>query len=59
MDAQTLQTFIHAVFEQAGMPSEDAAVEAEVLIWANLRGVDSHGVLRVIDYLNNIKSGRM
>ena len=59
MDAQTLQTFIQAVFEQAGMSTEDAAIEAEVLVWANLRGVDSHGVLRVIAYLDNIISGNM
>jgi len=59
MDAGTLQTYIQAVFEQAGMTTEDAAVEAEVLVWANLRGVDSHGVLRVIDYLDNIKVGKM
>ncbi len=59
MDAKTLQTFIQAVFEQAGMPPEDAAIEAEVLVWANLRGVDSHGVLRVIAYLDQIKAGNM
>lgn len=59
MDAKTLQTFTQAVFEQAGMTPEDAAIEAEVLVWANLRGVDSHGVLRVIAYLDNIKSGNM
>jgi ureidoglycolate dehydrogenase (NAD+) len=59
MDAHALQTFIRAVFEQAGMPPEDAAVEADVLVWANLRGVDSHGVLRVISYLDSIKAGNM
>ena len=57
--AEHLEPFIQSVFENAGLPPEDAAIEAEVLIWANLRGVDSHGVLRVITYLDNIKTGAM
>ena len=57
--AEHLEPFIQSVFENAGMPPEDAAIEAEVLIWANLRGVDSHGVLRVISYLNSIETGAM
>ncbi|MDE2955288.1 MAG: Ldh family oxidoreductase, partial [Gemmatimonadota bacterium] len=57
--AEHLEPFIQSVFENAGMPPEDAAIEAEVLIWANLRGVDSHGVLRIISYLNNIETGAM
>ncbi len=57
--AEHLEPFIQSVFENAGMPSEDAAIEAEVLVWANLRGIDSHGVLRVLSYLDNIKTGAM
>ena len=57
--AEHLESFIQSVFERAGMPPEDAAIEAEVLVWANLRGVDSHGVLRVLSYLDNIRSGAM
>ncbi|MCE2433335.1 MAG: Ldh family oxidoreductase [Candidatus Latescibacteria bacterium] len=57
--AEHLEPFIQSVFENAGLSPEDAAIEAEVLIWANLRGVDSHGVLRVITYLDNIKTGAM
>jgi len=54
-----LEAFTKSVFEHAGMPSNDAAVEAEVLVWANLRGVDSHGVLRIPAYLANAESGKM
>lgn len=36
--AEHLEPFIQSVFENAGLPPEDAAIEAEVLIWANLRG---------------------
>lgn len=56
---ETLEAFTKSVFEHAGMPASDAAIEAEVLVWANLRGVDSHGVLRIPVYVENAKSGKM
>lgn len=59
MDAGQLRAFMQQVFERAGLPAEDASVEAEVLVWANLRGVDSHGVLRIEWYLELIDNGVM
>jgi LDH2 family malate/lactate/ureidoglycolate dehydrogenase len=59
VSAAALQEFTKHVFIRAGMPSEDAALEAEVLVWANLRGVDSHGVLRIPWYLEMIDKGVM
>ena len=41
VEAAALEAFTRDVFIRVGMPSEDATVEAEVLVWANLRGVDS------------------
>lgn len=57
VDHATLQAFVQAVFERKGMSAEHAALEAEVLVWANLRGVDSHGVLRLPRYLDLIDKG--
>lgn len=54
-----LKEFAREVFVRAGMRPEDAETEAEVLIWANLRGVDSHGVLRIPWYVDNIDKGLM
>ena len=54
-----LQAFTGTVFERTGMPPADAAIEAEVLVWANLRGVDSHGVQRVDGYVHAIDAGHM
>lgn len=59
VSAAALQEFTKQVFIRAGMPSEDAALEAELLVWANLRGVDSHGVLRIPWYLEMIDKGVM
>lgn len=59
MQWQPLQDFMQRIFENVGMPPEDARIEAEVLVWANLRGVDSHGVLRIEWYLELIDKGVM
>ncbi len=59
VDANELKRFTTEVFICAGMPPDDAAIEAEVLVWANLRGVDSHGVLRIPWYLDNVDKGWM
>lgn len=56
---EPLKEFTREVFTQAGMPPQDAETEAVTLIWANLRGVDSHGVLRIPWYVDNIDKGVM
>ena len=47
------------MFIRAGVPPEGAEAEASALIWANLRAVDSHGVLRIPWYIDNIDTGVM
>jgi len=59
VDWKSLQEFTKAVFVEIGMPPEGAAIEAEVLVWANLRGIDSHGVLRIPSYLASVEAGGM
>ena len=57
VDSDDLKRFTTEVFEHAGMPQGDAEIEADVLVWANLRGVDSHGVLRIPWYIQNVDDG--
>ncbi len=57
--AEPLERFTAAVFERVGLSPEDAATEAHVLVWANLRGIDSHGVLRVPNYVASVERGGM
>lgn len=57
VDPPDLKRFTVDIFEKAGMPREHAEIEADVLVWANLRGVDSHGVLRIPWYVKNIDDG--
>lgn len=52
-----LQAFAAAVLEAAQMAAPDAAVTAELLVEANVRGVDSHGVLRLLQYADAFAAG--
>ncbi|MDH3235157.1 MAG: Ldh family oxidoreductase, partial [Alphaproteobacteria bacterium] len=52
-----LKAFVEEIFVAAGLRPEEAAVEAEVLLWAELRGLASHGVFRVPMYLGWIAQG--
>ncbi|HLI30070.1 MAG TPA: Ldh family oxidoreductase [Terriglobia bacterium] len=52
-----LTAFTRALFEHAGLNHKDAAIVAEGLIKANLRGIDSHGVSRIPMYLERLRRG--
>ncbi|MDQ4083853.1 MAG: Ldh family oxidoreductase [Actinomycetota bacterium] len=55
--ADSLRAFCHEVFLSCEMAQEDAAILADSLVQANLRGVDSHGVTRVGIYVKRLKMG--
>jgi LDH2 family malate/lactate/ureidoglycolate dehydrogenase len=48
---------VSRIFSAAGCSDEHSRTVADVLLWANLRGVDSHGVVRVPRYIEMFKSG--
>lgn len=52
-----LTEFCTAVFQAAGVPAAVAATVAESLVYADLRGVESHGVLRMEIYLRRAAEG--
>jgi LDH2 family malate/lactate/ureidoglycolate dehydrogenase len=45
-----LREFVEQVFVRLGYPSEQAVAAADVLMWASLRGVDTHGVRNLKTY---------
>ena len=57
VSGDALKTYTAKIFEHAGLSADHAAVVADALVWADLRGVDSHGVSRVGFYLNFIQKG--
>jgi LDH2 family malate/lactate/ureidoglycolate dehydrogenase len=54
-----LETFCTRVLEKLGVPRPEAEITARLLVVANLRGVDTHGVLRLPLYTARLKTGAM
>ena len=54
-----LNAFTKAVFLAIGCSESDATLAAEVLLSADLRGVDSHGVARLSGYVRLWEAGRI
>lgn len=55
--ADALRRFVQNIFTRAGMSEGHAATVADALVWADLRGVDTHGVTRVPRYVEWIAAG--
>ena len=56
---ESLSEFCTSVFVKLGVPPEDAAITTEILVAADLRGIDSHGVARLRRYVNGLRDGVM
>jgi LDH2 family malate/lactate/ureidoglycolate dehydrogenase len=54
-----LLEFSTAVFEHMGCPAEDAELASNVLVSADLRGIDSHGVARLSGYFRLWENNRI
>jgi LDH2 family malate/lactate/ureidoglycolate dehydrogenase len=52
-----VEGFMMDVFQELGVPQEDARICADVLIASDLRGIESHGVARLKYYYDRIKVG--
>ncbi len=59
VDADTLRRFCRRAFQAWDVPEADAAIAADVLVTADLRGIDSHGVVRLKRYLDGLRTGVM
>jgi L-2-hydroxycarboxylate dehydrogenase (NAD+) len=54
-----LFAFTESVFRSIGCPEADATLATEVLLSADLRGIDSHGVARLVGYVRLWEAGRI
>jgi hydroxycarboxylate dehydrogenase B len=59
LSAEKLTKFIAQLFLAAGVAESDANEVATSLVESNLRGHESHGVLRVGDYLDALRIGEL
>jgi len=54
-----LQSFLAALWRGLGAPPAEAATVAEALVAANLEGHDSHGAIRVPQWVEHLRDGRL
>ncbi len=54
-----MREFLTAVFAAHGLQGEHAATVADHLVEADLRGVYSHGIVRIESYTARIRAGAM
>lgn len=59
VDQEKLLGFATDVLERIGLPTDHAKTTAECLILANLRGLDSHGILRLRQYTDCVRQGKI
>ncbi|QLG61061.1 Ldh family oxidoreductase [Halorarum salinum] len=57
VDHDDLTAFARELSRQAGLSDEHARLVSRALVRANLRGVDSHGVVRLEPYIRSIEHG--
>jgi len=57
ISTEVIENFMKETFQALGVPEEEAAICADVLITADLRGIESHGVGRLKYYYDRIKAG--
>jgi ureidoglycolate dehydrogenase (NAD+) len=57
MSPERLRALVGELFVRAGMAEANARTVAEVLVWAELRGMGSHGVMRVPRYVEWMRRG--
>lgn len=56
-DPAALAAYASAVLEKLGVPAGDARTVADCLLLADLRGVDSHGLIRLPVYARRVRAG--
>ena len=57
MNHEALRSFSVACFEASGVTTADAQAAADVLMWASLRGVDTHGIRNLKGYYIDSAAG--
>ena len=57
--ASALKHFATQLFQAASVPADEAEIVAASLVEANLRGHDSHGVMRIRDYVRQLRLGEL
>jgi L-2-hydroxycarboxylate dehydrogenase (NAD+) len=57
--SQYLELFTKKIFLSIGCPETDAETASKILVAADLRGIDSHGIARLAGYVRLFDNGRL
>jgi len=57
VSASNLTSFVARAFGAAGLPENDAQILADLMVEADLRGSDTHGVIRLPLYVRRLRAG--
>ena len=57
VSATQLTAFVTRAFIAAGLPEDDAQAVASLMVEADLRGSDTHGVIRLPLYVRRLRAG--
>jgi ureidoglycolate dehydrogenase (NAD+) len=55
--AEDLLKLVTEIFEKRGVTRQDSGITANALVHAEIRGVNSHGVMRVAHYVKRLEIG--
>ena len=60
VDHQDMHATVRDIFVALGMPEKDAQQSADVLLYADIRGIESHGVSNMLRlYVERIQEGKI
>ena len=59
LNPDNLRRIGREVFERIGATPEEAQIVADLLVSSNLAGHDSHGVVRIPQYVSGVQSGQI
>lgn len=54
---EELREFVTSVMEEGGLETADAALFADSILYAQMRGISSHGLTRLTTYYRRVKEG--
>jgi len=59
VSASSLVRACQLLLDKVGVPEDEAAIIARVVVEADLRGIESHGILRLPAYIHRVQAGLM
>ena len=60
VNSDAMQASVEDILRALGLPADDAKQSADVLLYADMRGIDSHGVSNMLrSYVAGLQAGRI